>query len=116
MERELLSVAYKGALQQRRTAVYELSAVEMAEATSGREAEAAMAASYKSKVETELLDLCSEATALLKDSLLPKAEVGEPKAFYLKMQADFHRYTTEFAETRAAREEAAMAATMAYEA
>lgn len=116
MERELLSVAYKGALQQRRTAVRELSAVETQEAASGHEAEASMAASYRSKVETELLDLCSEATALLKDELLPKAEVGEPKAFYLKMQADFYRYTTEFAGARAAREEATTAATLAYEA
>mmetsp|Transcript_71906 Transcript_71906/g.188445 ORF Transcript_71906/g.188445 Transcript_71906/m.188445 type:complete len:255 (-) Transcript_71906:33-797(-) len=114
MERDLLSAAYKGALQQRRSAVRTLSALERHEASQGHEAEASLAADYASRVLTELLGICQTATTLV-EGLLLKAEVGEPKAFYLKMQADYYRYTTEFAQSKDVREEAAKAAATAYE-
>ncbi|CAE8633678.1 unnamed protein product [Polarella glacialis] len=112
-ERDLFSAAYKGTLSTRRLAVRVASSVEQQEAAEGRTANASLAAGYRSKVEAELHEVCAEVTQLLVHSLLPQAENGEPKAFYLKMQGDYFRYMAEFM-TGEARQKAADEARIAY--
>eukprot|EP00408_Alexandrium_pacificum_P045718 CAMPEP_0171260012 /NCGR_PEP_ID=MMETSP0790-20130122/55233_1 /TAXON_ID=2925 /ORGANISM="Alexandrium catenella, Strain OF101" /LENGTH=236 /DNA_ID=CAMNT_0011728323 /DNA_START=1 /DNA_END=711 /DNA_ORIENTATION=- len=113
-ERDLLSAAYKGALSGRRHAVRVASSVEAHEAEDGRKENAALAAGYRTKVEAELQSICDDAIALLRADLVPKAETGEPKVFYLKMQGDYCRYTAEFAQGEA-RAKVAEEARQAYE-
>jgi 14-3-3 protein epsilon len=61
---------------------------------------------YRSKVESELRDICTEVTKILQTSLIPKATTAESKVFYYKMVGDYHRYMAEFstgdARTKAA--------------
>lgn len=114
-ERDLLAAAYKGALQRRRNAWRVACAVEKSEAAAGRKKHAQYAASYRNKVETELQGICGGVVGLLQEHLLLKAEAGEPKAFYLKMQADYYRYAAEFTKNANAREKAATLANMTYQ-
>jgi len=109
-ERDLLSAAFKGALNGRRHAVRVAKSVEQAE--TGQKAE--LASGYRSKVESEMDEICEKAVSLLKSKLIPSADAGEAKAFYLKMQGDYHRYTAEFAKG-GKRVEAVEAAKAAYE-
>lgn len=111
-ERDLFSAAYKGSLTARRHALRVSVTVENAEREAGREDKAALAAGFKSKVENELRGVCSEALGLITGKLVPGAEPGEPKIFYLKMQGDYLRYSAEFAtgETRTSTAEEARTA------
>mmetsp|Transcript_1736 Transcript_1736/g.5466 ORF Transcript_1736/g.5466 Transcript_1736/m.5466 type:complete len:237 (-) Transcript_1736:109-819(-) len=112
-ERDLLSAAYKGALQQRRRAAQEVASIEEQEAAEGRRENAALAQNYRTKVEAELQKIADDAIELLKSDLVPKAETGEPKVFYLKMQGDYCRYVAELA-TGEARTRVAEEARAAY--
>mmetsp|Transcript_53085 Transcript_53085/g.95189 ORF Transcript_53085/g.95189 Transcript_53085/m.95189 type:complete len:236 (+) Transcript_53085:88-795(+) len=113
-ERDLLSQAFKEALNQRRYAVRVASSIELQEEEARRTTNSALAAGYKSKVEAELETICQEAVMLLSVSLLPKAESGEPKVFFQKMQGDYYRYWSEFTAGDKKREAAEFAAA-AYE-
>merc|ERR1712061_720945 len=53
---------------------------------------------YRSKIASELRGICNDALGVLKERLVPEAESGEPKTFYLRMQGDYYRYLAEFAE------------------
>jgi len=94
-ERDLLSAAYKGALAGRRQAVRVAAVTEQQEKKEDHVDRAALAQGYRAKVEAELQGICKEVIALLQDDLVPQAETGEPKAFYLKMQGDYCRYQVE---------------------
>jgi len=90
-ERDMFSAAYKGSLTGRRHAVRVAGSVEAQEG--GQYGE--MAAGYKSKVNSELRDICNQALETLKNYLIQTAEPGEARVFYYKMAADYHRYIAE---------------------
>ncbi|KAJ3274178.1 hypothetical protein HDV01_003461 [Terramyces sp. JEL0728] len=94
-ERNLLSVAYKNVITGRRTSWRILSAIQQKEEPTNPE-HTNKIKEYRSKIEVELTDICNEILALLEAVLIPKAQDGEAKVFYLKMQGDYYRYTAEF--------------------
>merc|ERR1712023_224460 len=59
---------------------------------------AALASSYRTKVEGELNKICDEILKLLKDCLIPSSTSGESKVFYYKMQGDYYRYIAEYTQ------------------
>merc|ERR1712054_88367 len=97
-ERNLLSVAYKNAVGSRRAAWRIISSVEQKETSKGHGENAAHAKEYRTKVETELDDICGKILNLLSVNLIPKATTGESKVFYQKMKADYHRYIAEYSD------------------
>ncbi|CAE7508484.1 ftt-2 [Symbiodinium natans] len=109
-EREMLAAAFKGLMSSRRFAVRVAKSVQEQEEGAEKEKNAALAAGYLSKVRLELQGICIQVLEILEGILLPKAEIGEPKVFYLKMQADYYRYLAEFLEGDGQREAVASAA------
>lgn len=96
-ERNLLSVAYKNVIGTRRASWRIISSIEQKEEAKGSTSHVDQIKSYRSKIESELEDVCNDVLEVLTDSLLPKAESGESKVFYYKMKGDYHRYLAEFA-------------------
>jgi len=96
-ERNLLSVAYKNVVGARRASLRIIGSIEAKEKEKGSE-KAVLVTNYKSKVETELNNICEDILKLLTDNLIPKADGAEAKVFYLKMKADYYRYLAEFAD------------------
>ncbi|CAE7241751.1 BMH2 [Symbiodinium sp. KB8] len=109
-EREMFAAAYKGLMASRRFAVRVAKSVQEQEADAEKEKNAALAAGYLSKVRLELQGICIQVLEILEGILLPKAETGEPKVFYLKLQADYYRYLAEFLDGEGQREALASAA------
>ncbi|KAL3577142.1 hypothetical protein D5086_022425 [Populus alba] len=79
-ERNLLSVAYKNQKEEGRK----------------NEEHVVLVKEYRSKVESELSDICASILRLLDSNLIPSATASESKVFYLKMKGDYHRYLAEF--------------------
>ncbi|KAF9354013.1 14-3-3 protein [Mortierella sp. AD094] len=114
-ERNLLSVAYKNVIGARRASWRIVSSIEQKEESKGSEANVAMIKTYRNKIEKELADICRDILSVLKDFLIPSANLGESKVFYHKMMGDYHRYLAEFA-TGDDRKEAADLSLEAYRA
>ena len=95
-ERNLLSVAYKNAVGSRRASWRIVSSVEQKETSKNNAENAALASSYRTKVEGELNKICDEILKLLKDCLIPSSTSGESKVFYYKMEGDYYRYIAEY--------------------
>ena len=97
-ERNLLSVAYKNVIGSRRSAWRALSSLHAATANRKDDSsELRQIEAYRSKVESELDNLCNEVLGIISEHLLPK--VGndtEANVFFLKMAGDYHRYLAEF--------------------
>ncbi|XP_026745174.1 14-3-3 protein epsilon-like [Trichoplusia ni] len=74
-----------------------------------------MIRAYRSQVEKELRDICSDILGVLDKHLIPSSQTGESKVFYYKMKGDYHRYLAEFA-TGNDRKEAAENSLVAYKA
>jgi len=91
-ERNLLSVAYKNVIGARRASWRVVSSIE--QKASGDKAE--IIKEYKSKIETELVDICGDILNILNENLIPKASGAEGKVFYYKMMGDYYRYLSEF--------------------
>ncbi|KAK7845755.1 14-3-3 protein 10 [Quercus suber] len=89
-ERNLLSVAYKNS----RVAYRVLDRAK--EEGRKNEEHVALVKEYRSKVESELSDICASILNLLESNLVPSASASESKVFYLKMKGDYHRYMAEF--------------------
>ena len=70
---------------------------------------------YKSKIETELVDICNDILGIIEESLIPNSTSEEAKVFYYKMKGDYHRYLSEF-QTGDTRKESAGSALDAYQA
>ncbi|XP_065621902.1 14-3-3-like protein [Quercus suber] len=68
---------------------------------------------YRSKIESELSNICDGILKLLDTRLIPSAATGDSKVFYLKMKGDYHRYLAEF-KTGSDRKEAAESTLTAY--
>eukprot|EP00434_Breviolum_minutum_P030766 symbB.v1.2.027209.t2/scaffold2775.1/size70737/1 len=94
-ERDMFSAAFKNSLTERRHAVRVAAGVEQMEMAEGRDAYASLAGGYRSKMEAELQEICSNALNLLA-TLVASSEPGEAKTFFLKMQGDYYRYLAEW--------------------
>ncbi|CAG9833132.1 unnamed protein product [Diabrotica balteata] len=96
-ERNLLSVAYKNVIGARRASWRIISSIEQKEESKGTDDKLEMIRQYRSQVEKELRDICSDILGVLDKHLIPAASSGESKVFYYKMKGDYHRYLAEFA-------------------
>uniref|UniRef100_I1JVC2 14-3-3 domain-containing protein n=1 Tax=Glycine max TaxID=3847 RepID=I1JVC2_SOYBN len=114
-ERNLLSVAYKNVIGARRASWRIISSIEQKEESRGNEDHVSVIRDYRSKIESELSNICDGILKLLDSRLIPSASSGDSKVFYLKMKGDYHRYLAEF-KTGAERKEAAESTLSAYKA
>lgn len=114
-ERNLLSVAYKNVIGARRASWRIISSIEQKEESRGNDDHVSVIRDYRSKIETELSNICDGILKLLDSRLIPSAASGDSKVFYLKMKGDYHRYLAEF-KTGAERKEAAESTLTAYKA
>jgi len=96
-ERNLLSVAYKNVIGARRASWRIISSIEQKEESKGGDTKLEMIRAYRTQVEKELKDICSDILGVLDKHLIPCAGSGESKVFYFKMKGDYHRYLAEFA-------------------
>ena len=85
-ERNLLSVAYKNVIGARRASWRIISSIEQKEESKGTDDKLEMIRQYRSQVEKELRDICSDILAVLDKHLIPAASTGESKVFYYKMK------------------------------
>lgn len=112
-ERNLLSVAYKNVIGSRRASWRIISSIEQKEESKGNDHHVSMTREYRSKVEAELSNICSDILGILSKHLIPNAKAAESRVFYYKMQGDYHRYLAEFL-TADARKDAAENSLTAY--
>lgn len=111
-ERNLLAVAFKQAIGQRRASWRTVCAVEKIEEEKGSAQTAGFARQYRKKIESELRKLCHDVLAVLTDHLIPRVgndvSPSEAKVNYHKAQGDYHRYICEISDdvdkTREAKE------------
>uniref|UniRef100_A0A914D6L5 14-3-3 domain-containing protein n=1 Tax=Acrobeloides nanus TaxID=290746 RepID=A0A914D6L5_9BILA len=97
-ERNLISVAYKNVVGNRRSSWRVISSCEHRAAnTENAELKVKIAREYRLQIEKELRDICNEVLTLLDKLLIPNAAETEAKVFYLKMQGDYYRYLAEIA-------------------
>lgn len=97
-ERNILSVAYKNVVGNRRTAWRVLNSIEQKESRRGNEENKTRASVYKEKVEAELRSYCREILRVIDSDLVPNTESDEGKVFFIKMKGDYFRYICEFAQ------------------
>jgi len=114
-ERNLLSVAYKNVIGSLRAAWRIVSSIEQKEEGRKNEEHVALVKDYRSKVESELSDVCGGILRLLDTHLIPSASGSESKVFYLKMKGDYFRYLAEF-KVGSERKEAAEDTMLSYKA
>mmetsp|Transcript_32429 Transcript_32429/g.71653 ORF Transcript_32429/g.71653 Transcript_32429/m.71653 type:complete len:267 (-) Transcript_32429:492-1292(-) len=112
-ERNLLSVAYKNVIGARRASWRIISAMEHKEVATGNSKHLDRIHRYRETVESELTTICESILSLLDDHLIPNADHGESKVFFLKMKGDYHRYLSEFKNGKA-RQDAAELTMIAY--
>lgn len=109
-ERNLLAVAYKNIISSRRAAWRVITAIEQQEIErqpGGAPSEnLPTIVMLRKRFEQELAAACEDLLGLLDTYLIPGAQGGEPKVFYLKMKGDYHRY---YAETAAGDEQKTLA-------
>jgi 14-3-3 protein epsilon len=91
-ERNLVSVAYKNLSGNKRTAWRALTAIEE---NPKYEKYHEKTKAYKVKIEEELKKICKDAIKDIDTSLFKNASSAESKVFYLKMKADYYRYSGE---------------------
>ncbi|KAF8494206.1 14-3-3 domain-containing protein [Russula emetica] len=116
-ERNLLSIAYKHITGTLRTSWRTVEGIEKQETANSRATlrEQTLIRRQREKIELELADACRDLLDLLDRHLVPAAEAGEERVFYLKMHGDYYRYLAEFARHHE-REQAAQLALEAYKA
>jgi len=101
-ERNLLSVAYKNIVGAKRSSWRVISSIEQKSADKEN-----LAKGYRTKIETELDQVCNEVLQLLDTYLVQKAvdrssespTDAESAVFFLKMKGDYYRYLAEVAST-----------------
>ncbi|XP_029975978.1 14-3-3-like protein [Salarias fasciatus] len=93
-ERNLLSVAYKNAVGERRSSHRAISNWLRENKDKG---DLPQIKQVKEEVEKELNKICCEVLDLLDKHMIPFAATAESKVFYLKMKGDYYRYKAEVA-------------------
>lgn len=105
-DRNLLSLAFKNAINERRAALRCLATVESREITNKNEHRLPVIRHFALKIEKELVVLSTRLIRLLDDSLIPNLTNVEASIFFHKMKGDYLRYIVEYnhskrsAETR----------------
>jgi hypothetical protein len=97
-ERNLISLAYKNAVGQKRIA---WRATKKALCTTKFSAYRTEMAEYLKRLEDELVDLCKELLGLIAKVFYPqakKAKNNEAMVYFLKLQGDYFRYVAEVSE------------------
>ena len=89
-ERNVLSIAYKNIVGERRNAWRIVSSIEKTYEDSDFRKKIAKV--YLERIASELKNICEEVLCLLGDVLIPTATTVESKIFYLKMKGDYCRY------------------------
>ena len=110
-ERNLLSVAYKNVIGSRRASWRVVTSIEQ----KGDSEKMEIIKDYKSKIESELVEICNDILGIILECLIPNSTSEEAKVFYYKMKGDYHRYLSEF-QTGDTRKESAGSALDAYQA
>jgi 14-3-3 protein epsilon len=105
-ERNLLAVAYKQAVGQRRTSWRIVCAAERAEEEAGNRYNQGLAKAYRKQIEAEMTKLCENILALLKDTLIPRCKSADAEVSYRKAEGDYHRYICEISDDIAKTREA----------
>lgn len=110
-ERNLLSVAYKNVVGQRRTSWRIICSLESKTDDPNKQK---ICHEFRAKIERELTELCDEIISLLRKYLLKEdEEQNETAVFFYKMQGDYLRYKVEIS-TGAERETLSKEAEKAY--
>ena len=91
-ERNLLSVAYKNVIGSRRASWRVLSSIE----SKAEPKNLAAIKAYKTKIESELTEICQSILEIIKNGLIPRSSSEEAKVFYYKMMGDYYRYMAEY--------------------
>jgi 14-3-3 protein epsilon len=91
-ERNLLSVAYKNAISERRTAWRAFTSIGQ---NKKYEKYIMSIDDYKEKVVSEMQNICDQVVKVIDDHFLKKAKEAESKVFFYKMKADYFRYMAE---------------------
>jgi 14-3-3 protein beta/theta/zeta len=112
-ERNVLSIAYKNIVGERRNAWRIISSIEKSYEESDFRKKTANG--YLSEIASEQKTICEEVLCLLDDVLIPNATTKEPKIFYLKMKGDYYRYLAEVKYEDSLREKEVEEAQNAYE-
>ncbi|RXI06062.1 hypothetical protein DVH24_018104 [Malus domestica] len=105
-ERNLLSIPYKNVIGACRASWRIISSIKQKKESRGNDDHVSTIRDYRSKIETELSNICEGILKLLNSRLIPSAIGSDSKVFYLKMKGDYHRYLAEF-KTGAEHKEAA---------
>ena len=92
-ERNVLSIAYKNIVGERRNAWRIVASIEKAYDDSDIRKKIAL--DYLERIASEQKTICEEVLSLLENFLIPNAKINESKIFYLKMKGDYFRYLSE---------------------
>ena len=112
-ERNLLSVAYKNLLAERRNAWRIISSIEKTYGESDFKKQ--ITNDYRNVIASEQRTICEEVLCLLDRFLIPNVSSLEPKVFYLKMKGDYYRYLAEVKHDDASREKVVEESHQAYQ-
>ncbi|KAI5420292.1 14-3-3-like protein B [Lathyrus oleraceus] len=96
MRLNLISVAYKNVIGSLCAAWRIVSSIEQKEEGRKNDDHVVLVKDYRSKVESELSNVCASILELLDSNLIPSGSSSESKVFYYKMKGDYHRYLAEF--------------------
>ena len=88
-EWNLLSVVYKNKIGTRRASWRIISLIEQKEEVRSIEDHVSMIRDYRSKIESELSNICDGILKLLDTRLISSAATGDSKVFYLKMKGEW---------------------------
>lgn len=95
-ERNLLSIAYKNVVNNKRVSWRILNQHIQKESKKENSPYLEDINKFMMDVEKELIDVCMEILKLLDDYLIPGAKDGSQKVFYWKLKGDYYRYVCEF--------------------
>eukprot|EP01098_Paradermamoeba_levis_P004179 TRINITY_DN180_c0_g1_i3.p1 TRINITY_DN180_c0_g1~~TRINITY_DN180_c0_g1_i3.p1 ORF type:complete len:243 (-),score=101.03 TRINITY_DN180_c0_g1_i3:152-880(-) len=110
-ERDLLNIAYKNAIGSKRSAWRVISSVLQRE---GDEDRKKLLVEYRTKVETEMSNLCNDAFSIL-DKVIESADSDEFRIYFYKMKGDYNRYLAEVSPEGPTRKAATDAGLLAYQ-
>ena len=95
-ERNLLSIAYKNVVNNKRVSWRILYQHIQKESKKENSHYLEDITAFMNNVEKELIDVCMEILGLLEDYLIPGAKDSAQKVFYWKLKGDYYRYVCEF--------------------